>query len=227
MREKGSLQNMNHIKHGVTIIELIVVLLIIGILSTISIGIYTQHIERARIAATKDTIHQLEVAIQSYLIDVGQLPPSGSGTNIAPNPPNPAAPALGCGYMQLAIQSSLNANSYAPLSPRWIGPYVEIDINKLGDINGNRMTAVLSPAEVNILDSWGRPFYYVRHQDYATFGGTERALSDPWRSTETYYNPSTFQIFSQGPNGITLPVPNRGTEVDDINNWGYTLALEL
>lgn len=218
---------MNHTKHGVTLIELLVVLLIIGILSTVSIGIYTQHIERARIAAAKDTIHQLEVAVTAYQIDVGQLPPSGSGSNIAPSTPNPSSPALGNGYMQLAIQSSLNANALAPLSMRWIGPYVEIDINKLGDISGNRISASLSPGEVNILDPWSHPYYFVRNQDYATFGGTVRALSDPYRSTETYYNPSTFQIFSFGPNRQTLGVPDRGTETDDINNWGYTLALEL
>ncbi|GAB4321750.1 MAG: hypothetical protein Kow0059_16560 [Candidatus Sumerlaeia bacterium] len=217
---------MNLIKQGVTLIELLVVLLIIGILSTISVGLYTQHIERARIAAAKDMIHQLEVAVTSYQIDVGQLPPSGSGTAIAPSPPNPSSPAVGCGYMQLAIQHSLNGNALAPLDRRWIGPYVEVDANKLGDLNGNTTLTGLSMAQVNILDPWQTPYYYVRHQDYSSFGGTVRAASDPFRNTETWYNPSTFQIFSFGPNKQTLPVPNRGTETDDINNWGYTLALE-
>jgi prepilin-type N-terminal cleavage/methylation domain-containing protein len=218
---------MKRIKNGVTLMELLVVLVIIGILSTISVGIYTQQIERARITAAKDMIYQLDVAVTTYQIDVGTLPPSGSGTAIAPSAPNPSSPAVGSGYLQLALGHSLNGDALNPLDYRWIGPYVEIDINKLGDINGNVLTGGLSQAAVNILDPWRTPYYYVNSDDYASFGGTARASTDPYRNTETYYNPSTFQIFSFGPNRRTLGVPNRGTETDDVNNWGYTLALEL
>jgi prepilin-type N-terminal cleavage/methylation domain-containing protein len=211
---------MKERKNGVTLMELLVVLLIIGILSTIAVGIYTQQIERARITAAKDTIYQLEVAAKTYEIDVGELPPSGSGTI-----PGITASGTGSGYLQLALSSSLNGNALSPLDTRWFGPYIEIDINKLGDINGNPISASLSLGSVNILDPWKTPYYYVKNDDYASFG-TERASSDPYRNTETYYNPSTFQIFSFGPNRQTLSIPQRGTETDDINNWGYTLALD-
>lgn len=204
---------------GVTLLEILVVVMIIGILSTIAISVYTGQVDRARYAAASDTIRQLEMAISRYEIDVGQLPPSGSGTNLAPSPPNPGSPAMGCGYLQLALLHSLSGNVYQPLDSRWIGPYLELDSNQLGDINGRPVTGATPRASVQILDPWHQPYYYIRHQDYDALGGTRRPPSDPFYPDETYYNPTTFQIFSMGRNMTTLNVPNRGLEPDDVRNW--------
>ncbi|MCD6386484.1 prepilin-type N-terminal cleavage/methylation domain-containing protein [Candidatus Sumerlaeota bacterium] len=204
---------------GVTLIELLVVIMIIGILSTIAVTTYTGQVERARYAACRETIHQLEMAITQYKIDVGQLPPSGSGTNLAPSPPNPTAPATGCGYLQLALLHSLSGDAYHPLDYHWFGPYLELDSRQLGDINGQPISGSTPKAGVQILDPWYQPYYYIRYQDYDTFGGTERLADDPFYPNETYYNPSSFQIFSMGRNMKTYAVPYRGLETDDVNNW--------
>ena len=207
------------IDKGVTLLELLVVVMIIGILSTIAITVYTGQVDRARYAAAYETIRQLEVAIARYEVDTGQLPPSGSGTNLAPSPPNPDSPASGCGYLQLALLHSLSGDVFQPLDYRWFGPYLELDSNQLGNINGEPVSSTTPRASVQILDPWYLPYTYIRHQDYEDYDGTRRASSDPFYPDETYYNPTTYQIFSMGRNMTTGSSQNRGLEPDDITNW--------
>src|SRR5690606_20774970 len=56
-------------KSGVTLLELLVVLVIISILSTIAVGVYTKEVLRAKVARTRAEIRTLEVAINRYQID--------------------------------------------------------------------------------------------------------------------------------------------------------------
>ena len=65
-------------KTAVTLLELLVVVMILGILSTIAVTVYTGHVERARVAACRDIIRQIELAVNRYEVDTGQLPPSSS-----------------------------------------------------------------------------------------------------------------------------------------------------
>lgn len=204
-------------KMGVTLLELLVVVLIIGILSTIAVTVYVGQVERARVAACYHTIRSLELAVTRYELDVGQYPPSSSGPTLSPV--NPLTPSTGCGYLQVALLHSLSGNVYQPLDKRWLGPYMEFDEVQLSDLNGAPITSSTPKSQIQFLDPWGTPYTYTRHQDYATYGGTELWPSDPYRSTETYYNPKTIQIFSVGPNGYTYNVPYRGLETDDVNNW--------
>ena len=70
-----------------------------------------------------------------------------------------------------------------------------------------------------MLDPWGRPYVYVRNSDYPRFGGT-RQRDNPFSALgELYYNPSSFQIYSSGPDGVTLPIPERGLDGNDVNNF--------
>lgn len=216
---------MKKVLKGVTLLELIVVLLIIAILSSIAVTVYTGQVERARRAACRDIIRQLELAANRYEVDTGQFPLSSSGTIFAPTGTNPQVDAngnsIGCGYLQICLRASLNGNVFTPLDARWAGPYITFDEDKLGDINGSPVSSSLQKPAVQLLDPWGRPFYYIRWEDYPVMGGTERPVGDPFRNPETYYNPRSFQIFSKGANGITIESPSgrRGTESDDVNNW--------
>lgn len=212
---------MNSLKKGVTLLELIVVLMIISILTTIATGVYTQELQRAKIAKTRAEIRSLELAINRYQIDTGQFPPSGTGINLAPNPlQNTVSPYAGCGYMQVALRSSINGNQLAPLSSRWIGPYFDFDENRLGLIGNLPITASTSPAEIQFLDAWGNPFYYIQSADYVNLEGTFLPVTSPYAAVETYYNVSTFQLISFGPNSITDTTGNAvGTEPDDLTNW--------
>ncbi|MBX3729805.1 MAG: prepilin-type N-terminal cleavage/methylation domain-containing protein [Candidatus Sumerlaeia bacterium] len=206
--------------HGVTLLELIVVLVIIAILSTVAVGVYTKEVLRAKITRTRAEIRTLEVAINRYQIDTGQFPPSSTGTSLAPNPLNPVAPFRGSGYLQVALRASLNGNSSVPLNLRWIGPYIDWDENRFGTLTAAPITGSTSPAEIQFLDPFFTPYHYIRSEDYATLGGTFLPLTNPYAATETYYNASTFQLISFGPNATSNLTPNQlGTDNDDITNW--------
>lgn len=210
---------------GVTLLELVVVVLIIAILSSIAVTVYTGQVDRARRAACRDIIRQLELAINRYEVDTGQFPVSSSGTLLAPTGVNPQVDAngngLGSGYLQLCLRASLNGNIFSPLHPRWQGPYISFNEDKLGTITGGPVTSSMQKPAIQLLDPWGNPYYYIRWVDYPAFGATERPAGDPYRTPETYYNASTFQIFSKGTNGNTIESPSgvRGTDSDDVNNW--------
>ena len=217
---------MKHISRhtGVTLIELLVVILIISILSTIATGVYTQQLGKAREARTRTEIRTLEVAIGQYYVDTGQYPPTGSGTTIAPNDLTVTPGTYdGSGYLTLALRTSLNANPQEPLSNRWRGPYVEWDMNRMGNLAGLAITTEEGEATplgaISFLDPYGMPYLYIRSDDYEDRGGTELPPNNPFSASEIYFNPSTFQIISRGPNRQTLAPPQRGMDEDDITNF--------
>lgn len=207
---------------GVTILELLVVLVIISILSTIAVGIYSNQIMRARYAKARAEIRVLETAIAQYEVDTGDIPPSGSGNNIAPNNIDPSDPYVGCGYLTLALRSSLNGQPNSPISARWQGPYVYWDYNRLGDVSGQPITGAGNTAPlpgISFLDPFGMPYQYIRAEDYLDLGGAELPASNPFAGSETWYNPSTFQIISYGADRTSLAHPLVGTATDDISNF--------
>ena len=63
-------------KKGVTLIELMAVVLIVAILASIAVGVYTGYVQRARFAVARTTIAELDLAVARYEIDLGVLPPS-------------------------------------------------------------------------------------------------------------------------------------------------------
>jgi len=215
--------NMNGTdRRGITLVELLVVLLIIGILSSIAANVYIQRITLAKIAAAKATISQLESAIAMYYTDVGQLPPSGSGTVIVTGGTsldNTTFPAEGNGYLFLALTRSLNGNMLAPLETRWRGPYIDIPNSRVGTLAGTAPLDTTPLPQLQILDPWGNPYMYVRSQDYDALGGTELPVGSVLFDAETFYNASGFQIISSGPDGVTLNPPERGLGTDDVTNF--------
>jgi len=206
---------------GVTMVELLVVLAIIAILALIATGTYTNSVTRARITAAFVEIHQMEMACERYRLDVGQYPPSSSGTLIPPASPalDQDSTGLRCGYMTLCLLHSLNGNAVHPLDPRWRGPYLEVDREQLGLISGQAIDAGTPLPQIQMLDPWGTPYRYLRFDNYAAMGGTWRPATDPFSVTETFYNVNTIQIVSNGPNGVTLPAPQTGLESDDVTNF--------
>ena len=217
---------MRHRRRGVTIIELLIVLAIVGLLATIAVTVLTGHILRARIAATAAEIHELSMACTAYEVDTGQFPVSSSGTQLAPDPVDPSnAPgegALGCGYLITCLTLSLTGDPANPASPLWKGPYIQLNRKRLGTLTGERLDPdnPLEPPQIQLLDRWGNPYYYVRGVDYESFLGTVLPPGSPFPN-EIYFNPSTIQIVSWGPNGISLPRPDMGTDFDDITNFPH------
>jgi prepilin-type N-terminal cleavage/methylation domain-containing protein len=203
---------LNKLKLGVTLLELVVVVLILGILSTIAVPVFVGQVTRAKIAATADTIRQLEVAIARYQIDTGELPPSFT-----------VGSQLGNGWLMEALLHSTGGNIHTPTSPRWKGPYIEFNANQLlvPGVNGvPDDPGIPDERETQLIDPFESPYNYIRYTDYESMNGTELPMTHPFYSTETYYNPRTVQIWSFGPDGMTDPAAGqRGTDNDDITNF--------
>ncbi len=200
-------------KFGVTLVELTVVILILSILASISLSVYTGYVHRARYAVARTTIKEIALNCQRYEVDLGQYPPSYSSLAGFTT-----ATLTGSGFMTLALLHSMSGNANAPASPRWMGPYMEVSLEDRGNIFGGRVTVDTNPAGICILDPWGLPYVYVRDTDYNPFG-THQFGTPFYLLGETYYNPGTYQIYSRGANNITLDPPNAGTEADDVNNF--------
>ncbi len=213
-----SIQHWLRRRAGVTMLELLVVLLILSLLATLAVGVYTKEVVRARYARTRAEIAELEVAINRYFVDTGSYPPSGSLSTI------PGA-AIGSAYLQVALRASMSGNFNAPASRRWLGPYIEWDYAFLGDVTGAGLfpESSYNIGDVHLIDPFRTPYYYINSNDYALFGGTQLPTNHPFRATETFYNPTTFQIISFGQNRDTLPVPSRGLETDDVTNFEGSL----
>lgn len=199
---------------GVTIVELTVVLLIMSILSSIAATVYVGYISRARYASARADIQALELAITRYQVDLGAYPISSSSPTVLTDP-DPITPATGCGYLMLCLLHSASGDATKPASPRWQGPYITLQQNRLGDLTGQPITAATPLAQHCLLDPWGRPYTYVRNDDYAALNAT---ITSPTLA-EKYYNPTTFQIYSNGANGYTLGTSAQGLESDDVNNF--------
>jgi prepilin-type N-terminal cleavage/methylation domain-containing protein len=206
-----------------TIIELTVVALILSILASIAASVYVGYLRRARFAAARVTIRQIDLNCHAYQVDLGEFPLSSSGTAFGASLPNPivgpGGGVQGCGYMMLCLLHSYNGNAAAPASPRWAGPYMEVDQEQLGDPSGEPITESTPPPSVCLLDPWGQPYQYVRSDDYAAFGGTRQSNTPFPALGEMYYNPSTVQVWSLGPDGVTRNSPEAGLGRDDVNNF--------
>ena len=224
-----------------TLIEMVVVVMIIGILTSILMPVLTNQILKARVARTKADIRTLEVAINRYMIDNGEYPPSGSYDFRTEDPSEggdmPANPvATGSGLLVLALVHSIRANSSDEPAPTWDGPYISPSEEQL-DFNGFPSGTRGAPTSrdlgclVNgrgkddkdyndqLLDAFGEAFRYIRATDYANYGGTVLPADDPFYTSETWYNPRTYQLVSCGPNKISRPNPQVGLDADDIRNF--------
>lgn len=223
---------------GVTLIELMVVLFIISVLTTIAVGVYTQNISRARFAKARAEIQMLETAITQYEVDTGTLPITGNGDQFAPDPVTVTSDPtgnIGSGYLQLALRSSMNGTPANPLSPRWNGPYIDWPINRLGFFRSDAASvddgvagdiirldsgSPISIGLIMLLDPWGQPYQYITSDRYNDFRAAEYPEDHPFFDTERFYNPTTYQIISGGPNESTgNTFETRGLEEDDITNF--------
>ncbi len=74
---------------GVTLIELLIVIVILGLLAGgIALNVMPQR-DKAKVATSRQRIEALEVALQLYSIDVGDYPTTEQGLGVLWNSPNP------------------------------------------------------------------------------------------------------------------------------------------
>lgn len=76
-------------KHGITLIELIIVVVIVGILATISIANYSKQIEKSRGSEAQSNLQSIWTAERVYRIRTGSYTTNWTDLNID-NPNNPS-----------------------------------------------------------------------------------------------------------------------------------------
>lgn len=212
---------------GFTLVEILVVLAIISVLA----GLITVSVQQARkfanIKTTRIDIQQLEQAALVYRNAFGDYPPTSLSSSsevkgIVTNGVNDGIESLlihlvrrdkGGPFLEDTPDHRLENHDVDKLTSKQLAT-----LKKSFTLTWN------TPALLEYCDLWGNPFVYVHHRDYAqtkkaAYQGMngQRVYVDPPKSekTGTYHKPTTFQIWSFGPNGI-----NENGDGDDITSWG-------
>ena len=72
---------------GFTLIELLLVLVILAVLAAVVVPKFTNRSEQARLTAAKTEISGLELALDTYEVDMGRYPTSDEGLRALIEPP--------------------------------------------------------------------------------------------------------------------------------------------
>jgi prepilin-type N-terminal cleavage/methylation domain-containing protein len=180
---------------GFTLVEILIVISLISLLMSLSIGGVIIARRRAKEACARAFIHSLAIAADRYFEDTGQYP--GAGTKDAAN----AFPAL-------------FAALYTERPPRGkggpSGPYMQMQREDLAvpgeDGAWEKATTedLLDPrVPKHILDPWGRPYIYRENR------------SRP--KDAIMMRPASFDLYSTGNDGIDGT--GKGEPGDDVGVW--------
>jgi len=208
---------MNPRRRGFTLVEILVVIIIIGILASLTLVGVMGALRQARRSSTQNVIEQLRAACESYRVRWGDYPPTSLAEFKAkmPNDTNNGAEAL------CACLSSQDRGGVLYQPP---------DAESYGNVDGDKAEKNITNwyfgdnALREFLDLYRMPITYIHHKDYVKASGPltrykfkpdgDETSIKPAKTeaTKTYANPDKFQIFSAGQDGI----PGNG---DDVVGW--------
>ena len=198
---------------GFTLIELLAVVVIILILTGLVIRVagYTQY--RMAVSTTKAQLANIQAALEMYKADWGYYPRTGSvrlstsgmqqGSNnwallSALYPLNSVVYTNKNGYPDAVTISRAGRKTYLRFSAAQIRTngatqYVDSNITELTNRQNN--------AVLNIYDAFGRPIVYY-NSPQTPYANTGSSMSGG------QVNPTTYDLFSFGPDGFTYCAPN-------------------
>jgi len=194
----------NTSRKAFTLVELLIVISIITVLTTmVSVGLLSAK-GKAKIAATRALIANIQAGIENYYGAYGDYPP----TNLAD---------LYTGGSN-GINNGIESVVYCLSSQDKGGPFL---LGILDSKYSNLDSDSFGPTSLRELDDdWNAPIVYFHSRDYDnpskgnnySFRKSGDAIAP--QIIGAYYNSYTFQLWSAGPdeknnNGLT----------DDVNNW--------
>lgn len=119
---------MTHRRHGFTLLELLVVLVIIGLLVAFVAPRYFSQVGKSETKMARAQIKALEDALDQYRMDVGRYPTSEQGLDALNAQPAGEARWQGP-YLRKAVPKDPWGNAYVYASP---GEHGEYDLQSLG-----------------------------------------------------------------------------------------------
>ena len=210
-------RHLNPAGNGFSLIELLVVITIIGILAGLGMTMLGGAQRDAEEQTCKATILSLTSALDSYKNDRrhGAFPPTSlegkKGLGKLMNRTNMGAESL------FVALSSPSFKGDKPAEEMGDDSFANLD----EDQSQKSMTVFGATDLFSFLDPWGNPFAYFNAADYADpklrsyrMESGDDVTVRPWKNTKTksYFQPTSYQLFSAGPDG------EFNTE-DDIGNW--------
>jgi type IV pilus assembly protein PilE len=105
---------------GITLVELLIVIIVVGILAAIATPLYTSYITRARRADAKTALEQVRATQEMWRAEKGGYSTDLSGAQLTNTMGAPVS-TVGNGYYTWGFTGTLNANTFtaqaSPVSP--------------------------------------------------------------------------------------------------------------
>jgi len=133
------------LRSGFTMIELVAVLIIVGLLSTVAMTTFVPKIKKARVTTTKANLKMLHGAVTDYYYDVGEYPTEEQGLEALVTEPTGVTGWSSEGYLQTtSVPNDAWGNPFVYRSPADNGKaFVVISYGADGEEGGEELNADL------------------------------------------------------------------------------------
>jgi prepilin-type N-terminal cleavage/methylation domain-containing protein len=182
------------LRRGFTLIELLIVILIIGILASLTVSIVNIAKKKAALARATAMVRAIGDGLDLYKSDKGSLPGRGS----------PADPEDFESNVIADVVAALRAGNYARISERDFGIVVDpgqppVPATKEQVEDSDQLKVVVDP--------WG--WSYIARENES------KEKKEDWM-----HNKDGMDVYSMGPNMTDDTIPMvEGPSNDDIGNW--------
>ncbi len=137
----------SHNQHGMTLIEILVVLVLIGIVMGILGGNFIGRGEKAKADAAKIEIGQIGQALDLYKLETGRYPSSSEGLQALVSAPAGASNWNGPYWKKSSIPKDPWGNDYRYTSPGQKGAYDIVSLGADGKEGGDGTNKDISSAD--------------------------------------------------------------------------------
>jgi prepilin-type N-terminal cleavage/methylation domain-containing protein len=204
-------------KRAFTLVELLIVIGIIGVLSSILIPTVAGVRRKQRRKETALFVNRLKLALEQYAADFGDFPPS-----------NPKLVGLPSNNVNDGNESLVRCLSTKKKS----GPYFEFPEELLKNLDGDKLTSgnptdsyITTRDLFEVVDPYGNPYIYIHNADYdKTFKyqvgdeevGSVKVTGTKSKKTGQFHGFKSFQLWSLGSHGNDVA----GDEEDgEMTSW--------